>query len=264
MKQYGIFAWFGYLLPMETRLRLISEAGFDCVMLWWGDEFYDTDGEKTGHVDLARRYGLNVVNAHAPYEHADYLWDDGVNGDAYEALLSECIKTCAACEIPTLVIHPTGGPSPSFPVGNTGIQRLLRLLEEASRLGVTLALENLQRPDYLEYIFCNISSDYLGFCYDSGHAFLVSGGLSLLDRYGHLLRALHLHDNDGSEDQHLVPGEGNIDWEDLRLHLDAVGYSGPITLECCAPWHPDIKDASCESPESYLARALKAAKKLFR
>lgn len=263
MAQYGIFAWFGYQLPIDTRLRLISEAGFDCVMLWWGDEFYDIDGEKTKHPDIARKYGLEIANAHAPYQYANYLWDDGINGEAYENVLLDCIRTCALCEIPILVIHPSEGHLPQFPAGNTGIQRLLRLLDEATRLGIRLALENVERPDYLEYVFCSICSENLGFCYDSGHDFLVSGGFSMLEKYAGRLLALHLHDNDGKEDQHLVPGEGRIDWEALRLRLNMAGFGGPLTLECFAPWDGDIEKIRRESPEEYLGRALKAVKKFF-
>ena len=39
----GIYDCFGYGLgydvSFEERYRLIKEAGFDCVMLWWSDKF---------------------------------------------------------------------------------------------------------------------------------------------------------------------------------------------------------------------------------
>lgn len=263
MKQYGIFAWFGYLMPLERRLRLIRAAGFKHVMLWWGDEFLELDGDKTRHPELARRLGLRVENAHAPYQSANCLWEEGVNGDALEELLAGCITACARCEIPALVIHPTDGPAPPRPPGESGIRRLSRLAEKAGRAGVALALENVQRPEYLEYIFKRIGSEHLGLCYDCGHDFSVSGGLSLLERYGHLLRALHIHDNDGSEDQHLVPGEGKIDWAVFNGQLDALGYKGPVMLESCAPWSPDMDESRRERPEAYLRRVMEAARRLL-
>ncbi len=36
MRELGIFAWFGYELPLQESLHLIRASGFDRVMLWWG------------------------------------------------------------------------------------------------------------------------------------------------------------------------------------------------------------------------------------
>lgn len=262
MNLYGIYAWFGYLLPLEERFRLIREAGFDCVMLWWGDDFYELDGEKTNHPKLARKHGLMVENAHAPYQFSNDLWNSGLDGDAYEELIINCIKDCAACEIPTLVMHINDGPLPAQ-LGNDGIQRLARLVEEAEHDNIVLALENLQTPKYLDYVFSRINSEHLGFCYDSGHEFAISGRFSLLKKYGHLLKALHLHDNNGKEDQHLLPGEGQIDWTNLAMQIKDTGYTGPVALESCAPWNEEIGGNNRESPEAYLKRAIQTVQKIF-
>ena len=32
-----IYDWFGYELPIKERYRLIKEAGFDGVLLWWSE-----------------------------------------------------------------------------------------------------------------------------------------------------------------------------------------------------------------------------------
>lgn len=263
MNQYGIFAWFGYILPMKVRLKLIREAGFGSVMLWWGDEFADLDGDKTRHPDLARRHGLRVENAHAPYSRANDLWEGGVNGDSYEAKLAEHIQSCSDNGIPTLVIHPSEGPNPTLPAGEAGIQRLMRLLGLAARCGVTLALENMRRSDDLAAAFTRLKDEHLGFCYDCGHDFAVSGNLNLIGQYGHRLKALHLHDNDGSEDQHLVPGEGHIKWESLRSGLVRLKYEGALTLECCAPWRADMDESRREAPADYLRRAFDAVGRYF-
>lgn len=41
MKGLSIFSWFSYPLPLQERLELIKNAGFDATALWWGDEFED-------------------------------------------------------------------------------------------------------------------------------------------------------------------------------------------------------------------------------
>ena len=45
--------------------------------------------------------------------------------------------------------------------------------------------------------------------------------------------AVHLHDNDKSDDLHLNPFEGTINWKELVLQLKECNYNGPITLELC-------------------------------
>jgi sugar phosphate isomerase/epimerase len=41
----------------------------------------------------------------------------------------------------------------------------------------------------------------------------------------------HIHDNNGTKDQHLVPGRGTIDWERLIGDLNQANYSGPLNFE---------------------------------
>ena len=42
---------------------------------------------------------------------------------------------------------------------------------------------------------------------------------------------LHLHDNSGHWDDHLLPGMGNINWPAVFEALEAIGYSGVYNFE---------------------------------
>ena len=44
---------------------------------------------------------------------------------------------------------------------------------------------------------------------------------------------MHLHDNDKSDDLHLLPFDGTIDWKTVITKLKECNYEGPITLEIC-------------------------------
>ena len=48
---------------------------------------------------------------------------------------------------------------------------------------------------------------------------------------GHHLITLHLHDNHGEQDEHLLPGRGNIDWDGVVKALDDVAYPGVFMYE---------------------------------
>jgi len=75
----------------------------------------------------------------------------------------------------------------------------------------------------------------LGICLDIGHANIDARGVDqFLERFCRAIRHVHLSDNYGQTDDHLVPGDGYIsmeDWRSLFGTLRQVGYSGTFVLE---------------------------------
>jgi L-ribulose-5-phosphate 3-epimerase len=230
MIKTGIYYWFGYPIANKERFRLIKEAGFDNVFLWWGDEFVDLDGDKNLLPEMARAVGLEVENVHAPFDKTNRIWTESVNAEDIVKRYTQCIIDCAQHNIPTVVIHLTNGDAPPAPT-LLGIDRIKYLVELAEQKGVNIALENLRKPEYLQFVFSNIQSNRLGFCYDSGHENCYSKGTDLLRTYGNKLMALHLHDNDGTDDQHRIPGEGTINWDSIIQKIKSTRYQGAISLE---------------------------------
>lgn len=251
----GIFSWFGYLLPMEDRFSMIRAAGFTHVMLWWGGEFDQKPGEYLTHPALARRFGLTVENVHLPYWNANELW----TGGSFETLLFKGIEACAQQNVPTLVMHVSEGDAPPPPT-QQGIDTLLRAAELCEKLQINLALENVRKTDHLVYALSSVDSKRVGFCYDIGHSRVVCGRThTLLIRYADRLMALHLHDNDGSDDQHHLPFDGDVDWVSFARILPQTVYRGALTLEVDPQ---DWKNPNRCSPEIYLARAYERACRL--
>jgi len=70
-----------------------------------------------------------------------------------------------------------------------------------------------------------------GFVLDTGHA-NMAGDLEEIKAHlrDHLI-SLHLNDNDGGGDQHLIPGEGSLDWAAVRQLLRTSGYRGVLMYE---------------------------------
>ncbi len=70
-------------------------------------------------------------------------------------------------------------------------------------------------------------------CLDAGHAHVhtTAPPQFWVEALGRRLRQLHLHDNDQSFDQHLVPGEGTIDWPLFARALRGLDLSLPMVLE---------------------------------
>lgn len=76
-----------------------------------------------------------------------------------------------------------------------------------------------------------------GICLDLGHWHSFAQGCRLndvgrwLDAFSPYLGHLHLHDNTGSDDQHLGLGQGNIPWPEVFAGLSARGLRPTLTLE---------------------------------
>jgi len=143
-----------------------------------------------------------------------------------------------------VVVHPPKGdedPDERFPI----YSRSLREIEPACReAGIRLAVENmasLRGPHRyaLDHLFEAFEPDFLGFCFDSGHA-NMAGNLDLLDRHGERLIALHLHDNHGEADEHALPGDGTVDWPYVVATLRRLAYAKPINLEVALRSRPDL------------------------
>jgi len=229
----SIMVWFDSDIPTKERYRLIRDIGFDGTLLWWGDSPSSAPGDYLLHPQMARNAGLYVENAHIPFKDfngINNLWLDNLDGAALAEHLMQCIAECTEHEIPTIVMHLTqNGNLPE--AGTHGPDRIRRLVDSAERLNVNIALENLKTTSDLDYVLGQIDSPRLGFCLDSGHLNCHCPGENILERFGTRLKALHLHDNDGVNDRHLLPFDGTIDWDTLMKEIAATGYNGPTALE---------------------------------
>jgi sugar phosphate isomerase/epimerase len=72
----------------------------------------------------------------------------------------------------------------------------------------------------------------LALALDTGHAHISADLPSETLAAGRRLLTTHVHDNDGRQDTHRIPGQGNVAWDDWPPALDAIGYRGPVMLEC--------------------------------
>ena len=248
-----IFDWFGYKLPMQCIYELIKQAGFDGVLLWWSDEFGTIDYQK--NPDLARKNGLFVENIHTPFNNVNDFWLDNLDAESLTDLLVGIAKECAEYEIPTMVVHLSIGNNPP-PFNEFGLNRIKRIIDKAEQYGINVAFENLRKINYLDYILSNIDSPYAGFCYDSGHHHCRTPDIDLIEKYGKRLMSLHLHDNLGVEDQHLLPFDGTIEWEKVITKIAQSGYTGSIAIEASNTGYENL------TPEEYLKKAFERAKML--
>ena len=148
-----------------------------------------------------------------------------------------------------LVMHPGDmacrDRTPDFAALHDALCRTLdELLPYAEKCGVRIALENVfgrtDGPDQLTAVFRQYDTPVLGGCLDTGHANVLEAAPgktseqmnayirdtiwlgdvkfypgSVADALAPYVITAHIHDNRGTDDEHLMPGEGTIDWPRL-------------------------------------------------
>ena len=125
------------------------------------------------------------------------------------------------------------------------IEKLKQLAEYIKDKDITVCLENLRphspddpelvdrNADDLLYIIDRIGSDRFGICLDTGHLNLTDKNQrEFILKAGSKLKALHIANNEGVTDQHMMPySRGTVDFKEVVKALREVGYKGIFNLE---------------------------------
>jgi len=115
------------------------------------------------------------------------------------------------------------------------IVTLKELVAMAEDEEIVLAIENAYEPDatLLLEVLEAVNSPWLRFCVDLGHAACFSrmAPEEWINVFKDHLISLHVHDNEGLEDEHLACGRGVVGYEEVYRALAEVNVSCNITLE---------------------------------
>ena len=214
-------------LSFKERFATYEKLGFHSIMLWWGEGEKETRKER---VAIAKEHNLQIENVHAEMEHSNSIWKPGLHGDQKIQEHIEAVKDCATHGIERMVIHLTNGDSPPD-ISDVGLKRFELLIENAINYNVVLAIENVRTDKHVMYVLDNYKDKHVAFCYDTGHANIWSRGTDWLSMYADRLAAIHLHDNNGNEDEHTFPLTGTIDWTAVMEKINISPYDGCLALE---------------------------------
>ena len=223
---------------MEKKLRLFAEYGFEYIH-WcddWNNDVIYTQRDIQRYSQLLRSAGLQCLDVHGAATTTIRI-DTGEENllNQYVRLLENRIKFCSFVGGDAVVIHPL---SSEYRRGLLS-QRLKRSLYVFERvrplcedLGIVLAIENCYPTDgeALKFYFEKYPPEFIGFCFDSGHAH-VNKNFDRLLKFVERLKVLHLHDNKGERDDHQPPFWGTIDWRRVIRWIKDNRYKKPINFE---------------------------------
>jgi sugar phosphate isomerase/epimerase len=80
-------------------------------------------------------------------------------------------------------------------------------------------------------LFLNYTRLDLKVCFDTGHAHMGGGVQSAFRTLHDRIAAIHVNDNHGQKDEHLLPFEGEIDWAQTVRDFRSAGGQFPILFE---------------------------------
>jgi sugar phosphate isomerase/epimerase len=255
--------------------KQIKQAGFDAADLsfYYGsiklDENYLAAAKETRR--LLDEVGLPCVQAHAQfYSDQNPGFQYGMNMDVSEPAfleLTRAIEYAAIAGAKNIVCHsitvPEGGQTGACLEYNYKFFKALA--PYAKQFGIKLAIENLYAtfttPFALSELLRRLDDpEVFCACIDVGHSNLcrVHPQDFLRDMLPGSVQALHIHDNYGSVDNHLLPGHGRLDWEEITKALADIDYQGDFTLEAVSFWKAFDADLMPDA----IALAAKVARKL--
>lgn len=240
----------------ENAIRIIAEAGFDCIDYTMDHMVYD-DSPLNGpdyqnyarHLqEYGKELGITFHQAHAPFE---FEWEkEGELEQRAVPRTIRCLEIASIMGIDTVVVHPLHYLNYFHNMQRVWDENMAfyrTLLPYARKFNVRIALENLFQfdkrgiavpdtcADAKRYIQAleELNDPHIVACVDVGHAHLVGDNpAELIRALGHeRLKALHIHDNDAVLDRHTMPYLGNINWDEVTRALGEIDYDGVFTLE---------------------------------
>ena len=244
------------------RVKRVHDAGFKYIdlslyntkddPLFYSDNWRD---EVRALKEYAQKLGVKFVQAHSP--NTNNL--DGEEG--YKDALWKTIRAIEICDllgIPNMVIHADWSASVTekevwFKENKKFFEELFPTMDKCN---VNVLCENSCRANMGERYYLYTGSDMREFveyvnhpkfhgCWDVGHAHIEGAQYEDICALGEHLYAVHIHDNLGEKDEHLIPYLGTINMDEIMTALIDSGYKGYFTFEA---------ETSLRSPKSWLAK----------
>ena len=204
--------------------------------------------------------GVTYTHSHAP----------GNAGNRSESQM-RALEAAALLGARYIVVHPIhemGGQIITDDAEFIRVNReaTLPLLPIAEKLGLTILSENILwgssiYPRNIVELVKAVDSPYFGWCFDPGHANCYGITPGILRELDVVPLSLHIQDTHGpgSGDEHLLPGDGSIDWKEFLHILRDIGYQGELVLEA----HHQSYAAPDEEKDGILTELLRRAERML-
>jgi protein FrlC len=260
------FVYFNY--PLKEAITRITEASYQGVEIWGGrpHAYRDdlTEAELKDIRSLIKNKGIEVsafIPAQFRYPTSLVNPKEKVRKDSIN-YIKESFNTAIALGTRKVTVCP-GHTLYGQPLEDARLllkESLEILLEYAQKCDITLLLESAHRMesdliitvDNALRIIKQIKNHRLGILLDTGHAAINKESLKdCVKKLNGSKSVYHIHidDNDGLMDEHLIPGRGKINFIPFLTELRKVNYGGFLTVELGFQYTTDPDSAVYESKQ---------------
>lgn len=214
-----------------------NELGLD------GIEFSLATSWKRPHLTEADLEALLSCDAVQGLSLSGHIWENPAQLEPQEARrrLWYWLDLAADYGLTDLVIH--GGSHSDQKTGLAKMKEAMQVvLPRAEEVGVTINVENhyayeyrncqelYSTPEEFVDLFA-LPSPNLKFCFDTGHGHMTKNSEELVRKLRHRLRYIHLADNMGVDDDHLMYAQGTFPWLEFFDLLAEIKFDGIICVE---------------------------------
>lgn len=256
MKGISVSTCFNYDIDFCDQLELIHKAGFSHVSI--GTNYSHSGILESDNVirirEIVRENNLLIDIIHGcSMDNSDTVEVNKILAKASEKL-----------NVPVIVVHCssfTFNPD-TFDQRKKDIITKLPIFEDfAKTYNVSFAFENVLpgvATDLTGFAVNNSNPEYFGFCYDSAHD-QIDGPRSfdLLRRNISRLKAVHISDRIREFVDHVIPGEGFIDFDEIAKIIHMSNPDIPLLMEVSME-HSKFKNA-----KQFLSVTYNEAKKIY-
>lgn len=259
---------------IEESIQQLINLNIDCIEIVV--EVYHFPTDKTGIPDNITKLlkSSNIdISVHASFFNLNLGSPYSEIRDLSAEMVKKSIKLCKLWDGETVVIHPGHffwrGNEPFWKKTKSWFEeKFSECVKYARKHNVNTALENIQVP-YFFYSHLKDLGQFVnefentGIALDIGHAYLLKKRERVdipeeeisneIRDLRNQIKHIHLHDNNGIRDDHLPPGEGNINFEPIIEALEEISYDKQLIMEV----------HGAEKPLVNAKKALKAVENLF-
>ena len=244
----GLFTCGYQRYPLEKAFADAKRFGYDYIELWGGYPHAfvgDLKVKTTAHIrELIHTYGIPVecfTPEHNGYPY-NYMAGDELQWERSMLYLEDAIDITAEIGAEKMLISAghAGYDVRDADIMKRLLKSLKRLTAYAEGKGITLILEPL--TIYESNVICSlrdleralslVPSSNLAGMVDLAVPFTTNEpAAEYVRRLGERFQYLHIIDNDGVSDSHILPGDGCLPLKEVLREIQYAGYDGQATIE---------------------------------
>jgi sugar phosphate isomerase/epimerase len=239
-------AWYPGVDKLIEAIPILADQGVTALEIGLNaPEYVDyrNGSELQRLLDALSSSGVRAHSIHSPFG-AQYdisSLDDSIHERGVDSLI-DSIELASVIDADKVIVHASdhlNGERSHRMERARGVLREMGVV--AAESGIVLALENLppghlgHTPEEIISLLDRTDRGSVGVCFDSGHANMSGHFMEFASALLPLAVTIHLHDNDGTADQHAFPGLGSIDWPGFASTYRVLECKATLIIECKLP-----------------------------